>query len=180
MDVISVIKERRSVREFKNIVVDRAIMREIVEVSRFSPSWLNLQIARYTLIDNPDTINRISEEGVNGFDYNANILKNAKGVAVISYVKGKSGKLNEDEYGTNKKDSWEMFDVGIACQTFCLAAHDKGVGTVIMGLIDDKTIAEIVGFPDNEKVGAIIVYGYETKRPKPTLRKPVDELLRFV
>ena len=30
-----------------------------------------------------------------------------------------------------------MFDVGAACQTFCLAAWEQGLGTVIMGIFDE-------------------------------------------
>ena len=51
MDAIEMIKERRSIREFKDEKVDRELMREIVDISKWAPSWTNLQIARYTLID---------------------------------------------------------------------------------------------------------------------------------
>jgi len=34
MDAVSMIKERRSVRKFKNEKVEREVMKEIVEISR--------------------------------------------------------------------------------------------------------------------------------------------------
>ena len=180
MDAISMIKERRSVRKFKNEKVDRETMTEIVEVSRWAPSWGNFQVARYTLVDDPVTIKRLSEEGVNEFVYNVNTLKEAKGVAVLSFVKGKSGKLDEDAYVTSKASTWEVFDAGIACQTFCLAAHEKGVGTVVMGVIDDASISLIAGLPEEETVAALIVYGYPDEQPAATPRKPVEEIVRFI
>ena len=180
MDAITMIKERRSVRTFKNGKVDRETMKEIVDVSRWAPSWANYQIARYTLVDDEETIKKLATDGVKGFVYNINTLKNAKGVAVLSFVKGKSGKLEAGDYATSKGNVWEVFDAGIACQTFCLAAHAKGVGTCIMGVIDDDSISEIVGLPEEETVAAIIVYGYEAEHPAPTSRKGVDEILRFV
>ena len=183
MDAITMIKERRSVRKFQDKAVDRETMREIIEAARWAPSWANFQVARYTLVDNTETIKRLSTEGVKGFVYNVKTLEEAKSVAVLSFVKGKSGKLDpeKDEYATEKANVWEVFDAGLACQTFCLAAHAKGVGTCIMGVIDEQSISEIVGLPDEETVAALIVYGYEQgEHAKPTPRKEVDKIVRFV
>ena len=180
MDAITMIKERRSVRKFKNEKVDRETMKEIVSISRWAPSWANYQIARYTLVDDEATIKKLATDGVKGFVYNVKTLENAQGVAVLSFVKGKSGKLDSDAYATSKANVWEVFDAGIACQTFCLAAHAKGVGTCIMGVIDDDSISEIVGLPAVETVAALIVYGYEDGHPVPTPRKDVDDIMRFV
>ncbi len=182
MDAIKMLEERRSVRKFKNEVVDRQLMTEIVDIARWAPSWANFQVARYTLVDNAEKIKEIAEHGVNGFVYNARTLNNAKGVAILTYVKGKSGtKPGGEGYVTSKDGEWEIFDAGIACQTFCLAAHAKGVGTCIFGIIDDVKIAEIAGIPEGETVAAIIVYGYEDgEHALPTPRKEVEEILRFV
>lgn len=180
MDAITMIKERRSIRKFKDETVDRETMKEIVSITRWAPSWGNFQVARYTLVDDEAIIKRLATEGVEGFVYNVNTLKEAKGVAILSFVKGKSGKLEGDEYATSKANVWEVFDAGIACQTFCLAAHAKGVGTVIMGVINDESISEIVGLPEEETVAALIVYGYPDEQPAATPRKDVDEIMRFV
>lgn len=182
MDAITMLKERRSVRTFKQGSVDRETMKEIVSISRWAPSWANYQVARYTLVDDAATIEKLANDGVKGFVYNINTLKSAQGVAVLSFVKGKSGKFNvEEDYVTSKGNVWEVFDAGIACQTFCLAAHAKGVGTCIFGVIDDESISEIVGLPEDETVAALIVYGYEEgEHAKATPRKDTDDIVRFV
>lgn len=180
MDAITMLKERRSVRKYKNEKVSRETMKEIVDIARWAPSWANFQIARYTLVDNEEIIKELANDGVNGFVYNIDTLKNAKGVAVLSFVKGKSGKIDTDEYVTSKNNVWEVFDAGIACQTFCLAAHAKGVATCVMGVIDEKSIAKIVNLPEEETVAALIVYGYEDgEHAAATPRKEVSEILRF-
>ena len=176
------IKERRSIRKYKPETVDRETMKEIVDIARWAPSWANFQIARYTLVDDKAIIAKFASDGVKGFTYNIDTLKNAPGVAVLSYVKGKSGKLNpeKDDYATSKVGSWEAFDAGIACQTFCLAAHAKSIGTCIFGVIDDETIADIINLPEDETVAALIVYGYPDENPDPTPRKTADEIVRYV
>ncbi|PKQ65517.1 nitroreductase [Labilibaculum filiforme] len=180
MDAIKAIEERRSVRKFKEEKVDREIMKEIVSISRWAPSWGNFQVARYTLIDNKEVITKLATDGVDGFVYNVNTLKEAKGVAVLSFVKGKSGKADSDDYITSKGGAWEIFDAGIACQTFCLAAHAKGVGTCVLGIINDEKISGIVGLPEGESVAALIVYGYPDETPKATPRKNVEDIMRFI
>jgi len=181
MEAIQMIKERRSIRAFKDEVVDRQTMKDIVEVARYAPSWGNFQVARYTMVDNPAVIKELGEKAVNGFVYNKNTLVEAKGVAVLSVVKGKSGKLEGPEYATSKAGVWEIFDAGLACQTFCLAAHEKGVGTVVMGVIDDAAISEVVALPEEETVAALIVYGYpEGDHPAAPSRLEVDEIARFL
>ncbi|AIO18363.1 dihydropteridine reductase [Candidatus Izimaplasma bacterium HR1] len=181
MDAITLLKDRRSVRKYKNEIVSKELMLEISELTKYSPSWGNLQIARYTFITDENSIKRIAEDGVKGFVYNIKTLLNARNVAVISYVKGKSGKLGKDEYATSKTNSWEVFDAGIATHQFCLAAYAKGVGTVIMGVIDDTVIREIIKLPEEESVGALIVYGFESGvHSAPTPRKDIKELIRFI
>ena len=186
MDAIQMIKERRSIRTFKDEVVDRKLMEEIVEIARFTPSWANYQVARYTFVDKADIIKRLAHEGVNDFVYNVGVLKNAKNVAILSYVKGKSGiieklPVEDGEFNYDGgSSSWEIFDAGLACQTFALAAHAKGVGSVIMGVINDKAISEIVELPEGESVATLLVYGYpEGEHPVATPRKEASEIMRF-
>ncbi len=120
MDGITMIKERRSVRKFNNEKVDRNTMKEIVSISRWAPSWANYQIARYTLVDDEVTIKKLTTDGVKGFVYNINTLKNAKGVAVplqallsfLAYMHFGIGLREDDAY-------WNVADPGWAYGLYC-------------------------------------------------------------
>ena len=130
-ELIQGIKERRSIRKFKEQKVPRDIIQSIVEVASFSPSWKNNQIVRYIIVDNEEKIKQIATpECMNGFDYNIKTLLHAPALAVLAFVKGYTGYEKDGRYSTSKKDKWEMFDAGIAAQTFCLAAYEKGLGSV--------------------------------------------------
>ena len=180
MDAINMIKQRRSIRKYKDEVITKELLDEIVEIARFSPSWANFQVARYNFISDPSDIARISEDGVNGFAYNKKTLSNTKNLLVLSFVQAKSGKLNpnSDDYSTSIKNSWEIFDAGIATQTFCLAAHAKGVGTCIFGVFDPVVVAQIVGLPEDETVAAVITLGFPDEVVNETTRKEVSEITR--
>jgi nitroreductase len=125
-------------------------------------------------------IKKIATECVKGFTYNIGTLEAAKGVAILSYVKGKSGKL--DKYGIEGEnpEKWEVFDSGIACQTFCLAAHAKGIGTCVFGVIDEDKIAQVINLPEGETVSALIVFGHENGTTKAPRRKETSEIMRWL
>ncbi len=181
MNAVDMIKGRRSVRKYKDEVVKEEVLNEILEVAKFAPSWANFQIARYNFISDEAVIEEIAKDGVNDFVYNKATLENAKNVLVLSYVKGKSGKLDpeKDEFATSKANAWEMFDAGIACQTFCLAAHEKGIGTCIFGIIDEEAIGKIIDLPEGETVASVITFGYPDEVVPTSARKEVKEIARF-
>ncbi len=180
MDALEMIKERRSVRRYTEEPVSRELIKEIVDIARWSPSWVNTQIARYTIVDSAEKIQEISNNAVRGFNYNTKTLSRTKGLIVLSYVTGQSGLKSEMDTPFDNPNTWEMFDSGIACQTFCLAAHAKGVGTCIMGVVNQEEIAKIVSLPQNERVAAVITYGFESgDHAKPVPRMEAEELIRI-
>ncbi len=180
MEAMELIKGRKSVRRYKDEFVSKEDMEAIIEVARYAPSWANTQVARYTMIQDPEVIKKICDNGVNGFTYNMKVLCHAKNAVVLSFVNGQSGRFGEgSDFATSKHGDWEIFDAGIACQTFCLAAHAQGIGTCIMGVIDADTIADAINLPENETVAALITLGYPNETPKATPRKEVNEILRW-
>ena len=54
------IKERRSVRRFKDEKVSHEVLKEIIDISRWSPSWVNFQVVRYTIVDDESMISNIA------------------------------------------------------------------------------------------------------------------------
>ncbi len=180
MESKEMITGRRSIRKFKDDLIDHETLMAIMDETRFAPSWRNGQIARFTFVQNSQIIETLSQEGVYGFAYNAATLQKAKNIAILSVVNGTSGKLDAPGYATSKGNTWEIFDAGIACQTFLLAAHSHGIATCVMGVIDDAKIAEIIHLPENETVATIIAFGYADDAGNPVSRKEITEICRFI
>ena len=182
MDLVKGIKERRSIRKFQDKPIPREVIEEIVETARFAPSWKNTQIVRYLVIDDKEKIAEIANSKCTyGFDYNIKTIAAAPAVVILTFVEGKSGFDKDGSFSTPKDDRWQMFDAGIAAQTFCLAAHEKGLGTVIQGYFDDDELKKILPIPDGQQVGAVIPIGYplDGKVQAPP-RKETAELLTFI
>lgn len=179
MEMRECIRTRRSVRKFTEKELDREILSEIISDAAFAPSWKNSQTARWNMITDRKLIEEIASSATMGFEHNAGIINSCACLAVQSAVTGVCGYEPDGSFTTEKGDSWEMYDSGIAAQTFCLAAFDRGIGTVIMGIINYKRIAELLQLPENEKVTAAIAMGYAQSEPKCPPKKSAEEISRF-
>lgn len=182
MDLITGIKERRSVRRFADKPVPRELITEIVEIARYAPSWKNTQIARYIVVDDPEKIAALANDKCTyGFEFNIKTIAKAPAVVLLTVVEGRSGFEKDGSFSTPKEDRWQTFDAGIAAQTFCLAAYEKGIGSVILGYFDDAEIKKVIPIPEGQQVGAIIPIGFlpegEVAAPP---RKDVSALLTFI
>lgn len=174
------IKERRSVRKYSDQDISKEILEEIVELARFAPSWKNSQTARYHVIKNPQLKEDIANNCVMNFTFNAKTISRCNSLVILTTVGKICGYEEDGSFSTSKEDRWEMFDAGIAAQTFCLAAHSKGVGSVILGIFDEEKIREYVNLPENESVSALIALGYPLEPSKGApKRKEVSELLEI-
>ncbi len=178
MNVTEAIKTRRSIRCFQQKAVSKSDLEDIVKTAGFSPSWKNSQTAGYVIIQKKELIEEIAENGVMGFEKNT--VLNCAALVVLTTVSGRCGYEKDGSFTTKKKDKWEMFDAGIAAQTFMLAAHEKGIGSVVLGIFDEDYIAERIGLEQGKSISALIAIGYPAEEPKMPKRKQMDEIVRFL
>lgn len=179
MQTLDAIKTRRTIRKFTEELVSHEVIEKIVEASAYAPSWKNTQTARYITIEETALKDRIAREAVMGFEWNTGIILGAPVLVVLASVPGKSGYEKDGAYSTSKKDKWEMFDAGIAAQTFQLAAHECGIGSVVMGIFDEVKVKELLCLDDTLNVSALIAIGHPAIQPTAPARKPVQELLQY-
>lgn len=179
MNTLEGIKTRRSIRKFKPEAVSHEDIAKIIEASSYAPSWKNTQTVRYIVIENKALIQKIAEEGTMNFAYNQNTLSGCSSLVVLTSVANRCGYERDGSYSTSKKDKWEMFDAGVAAQTFMLAANELGIGTVLLGIFDEEKIHEILELPETQNVSALIAMGYPDEIPSAPPRKSVDDLLTY-
>ena len=173
------LKGRRSIRKLKDQKVSEELLSDIVETASYSPSWKHSQITRYIAVDGAKK-DEIADSCAQMFPNNGVIIKGAPTLMVVTYIKGRSGYERDGSFTTSKGDRWQNFDTGIASQSFCLAAYEQGLGTVILGIFDDAKVASILELPENQEVAALIAVGYPDEAPVAPKRKPVEDLLSFV
>ena len=177
MNAIDCLKGRRSVRTYNKKPIDHSVLESVISIASYSPSWKNTQITRYIAIEDTSILNRIADEFTP--EFNANIIRQVSTLIAVTFLKGRSGFERDGSFSTQKGDRWQMFDVGVACQTFCLAAHEAGLGTVIMGIWDEDGITNLLDIPDTQELAALIAIGYPEDMPCAPKRKSVEDLLTY-
>lgn len=180
MELIEGIKTRRSVRKFTDESVSRDTVEKIIDAARFAPTWKNSQTPRYVVVQDRAVMERIAAEGVMGREHNAGIIRNSAALVVLTSIRGICGYNPDGSFTTGKGNEWQMFDAGIAAQTFCLAAHNYGLGTVIMGIFDEREVARVIGLDESRVVSALIALGYPAQKPDAPKRLDVAEFVSFI
>ena len=179
MEFLDCVRGRRSVRKFTGEPVAHETIERVVRVASHAPSWKNHQIARYLVVEDPALKERIAADCMMGRQYNAAIARGAPALVLVNIVTGLTGYAGDGSFATSKGDRWEMFDAGLAAQTFCLAAYDEGLGTVIMGVFDENAVASVAGLPAGQKVAALVAIGRPAEAPAMPPRKAAAELITY-
>ena len=177
MNVTECLKTRRSIRKYTAEPVDHSVIDSIVSLASYSPSWKSTQITRYIAIEDSSLLAEIADKYTP--EYNSNIIRQLNVLIAVTFKKGRCGYERDGSFTTKKGDRWQMFDVGVACQSFCLAAWDHGLGTVIMGVFDEDGISKLLDLPEDQELAALIAIGHPDIEPAAPKRKSVDELLQY-
>lgn len=178
MDTMECILARRSIRNFTEESVDHMLLEQVIAKAAYAPTWKNTQISRYIIIEDPAIRAEISEKYTASIS-NARTIKHAPIVVAQTFIKSRSGFERDGSYSTDRKEGWQYYDCGIAAQTFCIAAHDLGFGTVIIGIFDRKGLEKFLQVPEEQELMALIAVGYAAQIPNAPKRKTVEELVSY-
>jgi nitroreductase len=175
-ELMSVIKGRRSIRRYQEKDVSEDVLNQLFEAIRWTPSWANTQCWELIVVKNQDTKQKL-QETISKRNPATKALVNAPVVLALG------GKLESAGYYhgqvTTKFGDWLMFDLGLATQNLCLAAHNLGLGTVIVGLFDHNKAKEVLAVPAGYEVVVLIPLGYPAKEPVAPKRRASHEFVHF-
>ncbi|MCX7710777.1 MAG: nitroreductase family protein [Clostridia bacterium] len=156
MEIMELIRKRRTIRKFKQEPIDRPILEGLVEAARLAPSGSNLQPVKYKIVDEPQLVHQVFQH-VKWAGYIApagNPSENEQPVAYIAILADTA----------IKKSDYEL-DIGAAAQNIFLTALDLGIGTCWMGAIDREKIKEILHIPEQYILNTVIALGYPDEEP---------------
>lgn len=171
-DFMDVIKGRRAIRNFEDKNVPEELLNQILEAVQWSPSWANTQVWEIIVVKDPAIKEKLSQTLV---------PKNpsTKAIANAPVVFAICGKLKTSGFfkdqATTKLGDWFMYDLGLASQSLCLAAHHLGLGTVIVGAFDMDKAEEVLGLPGEYRMVSLIPLGYPAQDPPAPKRREISE-----
>ena len=176
MEVTEAIKGRRSVRKYTDTPMTDADLEALLEAARWAPSWANTQCWRLVVVKDKATKEALAET-VNPGNRAAEGVRNAPVVIVACAQLGLAGHY-KGTVATDKGD-WFMFDVALAMHNLTLAAHDRGLGTVHIGLFNAKKAAGVIGVPNDVAVVEILPVGHPEVVPQAPPRKELSEFVFY-
>lgn len=163
MELQEAIRKRRSIRRFTEDFVTDEELRKIFEAVRLAPSWANTQVWEFIVVRDKDMI--VNVAATYSPKNPATKCSLAASVLIVACAKtGLSGCYDGKQ--STKFDNWFMFDLGLATQTLCLTAHEMGLGTVVVGLMDQDACKKVIGLPNGYEVAAVIPIGRPAVEPK--------------
>lgn len=165
MDILEIIRARRSIRKFRAETVSSELIERVLEAGRWAPSGLNNQPWRFAIITSRTTIAEISK-----LTHYTKIVMASQALIPVFLDTKKSYHREKD-----------IQAIGACLQNMLLEAHSLGLGAVWLGEIikSNVRIRGLLGLPDGLELMAVLALGYPEESPRPTKRKDLKELIVF-
>jgi nitroreductase len=165
MDFYEVIRNRRSVRNFKSTPVAPAVLERIWEAVQLAPSACNLQPWRFLLIKSPQMRARL--KGIlSDWAFTAPLIVAAVG--------------NRREAWKRDGESIHSVDVAIATEHLILAATAEGLGACWVCAFDRNAAQAALGLSSEWEAVAMIPLGYPDDSSPRNPRKSIAEIIREI
>ncbi|HOP65292.1 MAG TPA: nitroreductase family protein [Spirochaetota bacterium] len=177
----SIIRKRKSIRQFDNQTVDIKEIIEILEIARFAPSGKNRQPWKVKIIDKSDKATLIkllrdtfSNENLPGsLEITLGALEQCD--KVILFFNPYS--YREDDYSRNKL-LMDTQSLGALIQNFLLLSTERGIATLwINDVYFAKNEIERVFADSRFEIIAAVAVGYSSIIRTYDIRKDLDEIL---
>lgn len=168
-DALEQIRKVRQVRQYEPGAVSPDDLNQILEIARWTGSSRNTQSWRFIVVEDKETLAKLSE-------LRPNITWVADGALAIALV------------SPGENDIHEAYDEGRVSERIMIAARMLGLGAGTAWFSEpdkEATAKRLLGVPDDHVLRSIVVLGpYVTsKDPRPTGpkpgRMPLDELVSY-
>ncbi len=177
MDFLELAKKRQSCRAYDQTPVEPEKIARCLTAARLAPSACNSQPWKFVVVNDPALRKTVAQAtfgpviSLNRFTMQAPIL-----IAIVSERQKLTAKIGN----IVRKKSFNQMDVAIAAEHFCLAATELGLGTCIIGWLDEQALKKTLAIPDRKRVELILTLGYPASdQTHPKKRKPLEDIIAW-
>jgi nitroreductase len=166
METITAIKQRRSVRAYSDMPVEKDKVARVLEAARLAPSARNLQDWRFVVVQRQDIRDKIALAS-KGQEF-------IKDAPIVIAACG----TNPDYIMSCGQYAYTI-DISIALTHMMIRATDLELGTCWIGAFNERRVKEALSIPDEVRVVALLTLGYPRFLPQPKSRKPLDDIVNY-
>jgi nitroreductase len=172
MDILQVIRERRSIRSFKAREIPPEALQALEEALIWAPSAGNLQARRFFFVTQ-----RPLKEALAVAALGQSFVAQAPLVVVGCADHGRIA----PRYGRRGVELYAVQDVACSLMCMMLQAHALGLGTVWVGAFREEEAAKALGLPPELRPVALVPVGYPEHVPRSAPpRLPKEELIFYL
>ena len=161
---------RRSIRAFKDDVIDESQLNKILKACNLAPSSGGLQTFEIYQIRNK----KIKERLVSAAKDQTFI---AQAPLVLVFC---ANPLRSVERFGERSQLFSVQDATIAASYAQLTVHALGLSTVWIGAFNEKKVSEILQLPQDQKPVAILPIGHENEKPNEKTTRGSKDLLHIL
>jgi len=166
MELWDAIRQRRSIRRYKDQPVEDEKLNRILEAGRLAPSAGNRQEWKYVVVRDKASRQKLIE-AANGQEF----VGSAAAVIACCAV-------GVDHVMSCGQPCYPI-DVAISMDHMTLAAVEEGLGTCWIGAFKEPAVKEVLGIPEEVRVVELLTLGYPDVEPKPRQRKPLEDMVCY-
>lgn len=167
MNLSEIIKNRYSVRNYKDSKVEKSLLLEILEAARMAPSAVNFQPWQFIVVQDKEILSQLYN------CYDRSWFHSAPVIIVACADHSQSWKRASDG-----KDSADI-DLAIAIDHITLKATELGLGTCWVRNFNANSCSELLQLPQHIEPVALIPVGYPNSSKPDKKRKPIEEIVHF-
>lgn len=164
MDVFEAISKRRSIRKYKNELVDDEKLENILECARIAPSAANRQEWKFIVVKSKETREKLVEAA------NGQKFVGEAPITIVACSTESKRKMPCGQFAYT-------VDISIAVSFMILEATEQGLGTCWLGAYDEEKVRNILQIPENIRVPAMFTLGYADEEPHQRPRKHLSEII---
>lgn len=175
IDFLSLVNARQSDRAYdakRSVEPDK--LERILEAARLAPSACNAQPWRFVVVTDKELALKVGKAAA-GLGMN----KFAKDAPVHILVVEESANITSILGGKIKDKHFPLIDIGVVTAHISLAAESEGLGSCILGWLDEKGIKELTGIPSSKRLLLDIVIGYPLKEKRKKIRKDKEKIISY-
>lgn len=175
--MITAIRNRRSIRRYKEQPVSDQIVRQVIESALLAPSGRHTQPWHFIVIRDPKIKAQVVSVSGDQKWMNAPVF-----IACIADIRARipEGKhVVVDELSPGKELKLVLRDTAIAIEHLVLEAVDQGLGTCWVAHFQQDAIREVLNVPKDKYVVSVITLGYPDEVPADKARKGFAEVVHF-
>ncbi len=177
MELDTIINTRRSIRKYKNQPIEIEKVKKIIKAAVEAESWKNSQTARYHIITSNELLIEFKKTCLP--EFNQENCKDAPVLIVSTFIKNRSGFERDGTASNELGNGWGCYDLGIHNQNLILKATELGIGSLIIGMRNEKKIRTLLNIPASEIIVSVIALGISDIEPERPKRKNIDEICKF-